>query len=117
MPLYDYKCREHGVFQELAAMADAASPAACPTCHALAPRVILLPPQILTMDPVQRHAHDRNEKSRHEPLMSSAEQRARDSDHRKACGCNRAQDGKNMLFYTAEGNKMFPGMRPWMISH
>ncbi|HCP20616.1 MAG TPA: formamidase, partial [Marinobacter hydrocarbonoclasticus] len=30
MPLYDYKCREHGLFQELGAMAEAGNPAHCP---------------------------------------------------------------------------------------
>ena len=43
MPVYDYKCREHGLFHTLATMEDAAKPAECPTCKALSPRVIVLP--------------------------------------------------------------------------
>lgn len=117
MPLYDYKCREHGLFQELAAMAEAAAPKPCPSCQTLAPRVIVLPPEILGMDPAKRKAMARNEKARHEPIVSSADQRAHDAGHRQACGCQKKNDGKHLLFYTADGKKMFPSMRPWMISH
>ncbi|MBU2952988.1 zinc ribbon domain-containing protein [Marinobacter sp. F3R08] len=117
MPLYDYKCREHGLFQELGTMAEAGNPAACPTCKALSARVIVLPSELLGMDPAKRQAEERNEKARHEPIISTADQRARDAEHRKACGCKKKSDGKHMLFYTADGKKMFPSMRPWMISH
>lgn len=41
MPVYDYKCREHGLFHTLATMEDAAKPAQCPTCKAMSPRVIV----------------------------------------------------------------------------
>ena len=117
MPLYDYKCREHGLFQELAPMADAAKPAPCPTCRQLSARVILLPSHLATLDPSRRQAMERNEKARHEPIVSSADQRARDTEHRRACGCGGKTDGKHLLFYTADGKKMFPSMRPWMITH
>lgn len=117
MPLYDYKCREHGLFQELGAIAEAGNPAKCPTCEVLSPQVVLLPPQVLGMDSDRRKAQERNEKARHEPIISTADQRARDAEHRKACGCKKKSDGKHMLFYTPDGKKMFPSMRPWMISH
>jgi putative FmdB family regulatory protein len=117
MPLYDYKCREHGLFQELGTMAEPGKPAECPTCKALSARVIALPPHIMGMDPAKRQAEARNEKARHEPIISTADQRARDAEHRKSCGCKKKSDGKHMLFYTADGKKMFPSMRPWMISH
>ena len=119
MPVYDYKCREHGLFNTLATMADSAKPVECPTCRALSPRVIVLPPEIAAMNAADRAAQDRNEKSRHEPVFSTADQRAHDKEHNRACGCGSAKhgNGKAMLFYTADGKKMFPSMRPWMISH
>lgn len=117
MPVYDYKCREHGLFNTLATMEDSAKPVECPRCHVLSPRVIVLPPEIATMDPSKRAALDRNEKSRHEPVFSTADRRAEDKDHSRACGCGSPKPGKAMLFYTADGKKMFPSMRPWMISH
>ena len=117
MPVYDYKCREHGLFHTLATMEDAAKPAQCPTCKAMSPRVIVLPSHIAAMDSAKRAAEDRNERSRHEPLFSTADRRANDKEHSRACGCGSPKPGKSMLFYTADGKKMFPSMRPWMISH
>ena len=117
MPLYDYKCGEHGLFQALGMMAEAGSPSECPSCKALSPRVIVLSPELVGTDPARHLAEDRNEQARHEPIISTADQRARDAEHRKACGCKKKSDGKHRLFYTADGKKMFPSMRPWMISH
>ncbi|MAL96918.1 MAG: formamidase [Alteromonadaceae bacterium] len=117
MPLYDYKCREHGLFQELGMMAEAANPKPCPVCQALSARVIVLPPELALMDPAGREARARNEKARHEPVFSTADRRSNDAEHRQACGCMKKPEGKHQLFYTADGNKMFPSMRPWMISH
>jgi len=116
MPVYDYKCREHGLFNTLATMAEAAEPKPCPTCQSLAPRVIVLPPEILAMAPEKRQAHERNERAAHEPIFSGADQRREDREHSQRCGCGSISK-KPMLFYTADGKKMFPSMRPWMISH
>lgn len=98
-------------------MEEAASPKACPVCQALAPRVIVLPPELALMDPAKRQASARNEKARHEPVFSTADRRSNDAEHRHACGCHQQPKGKHQLFYTADGDKMFPSMRPWMISH
>ena len=98
-------------------MADSAKPAECPTCKALSARVIVLPPEIAAMDPAKRKAQDRNERSRHEPVFSTADRRENDKEHSRSCGCGSPKPGKSMLFYTADGKKMFPSMRPWMISH
>jgi len=117
MPVYDYKCKEHGVFNDLATMEDAAKPAPCPTCGKMAGRVIMLSPEFLTMDPDKRHAEMTNEKAQHEPEYSTKERREHDHQHKHGCGCNKRKPGKSNLMYTAKGEKMFPSMRPWMISH
>jgi putative FmdB family regulatory protein len=117
MPVYDYKCREHGLFNTLATMADAAKPAECPSCNVLSPRVIVLAPHIVNMDTTKRAAMERNERSRHEPVFSTADRRDNDKEHSRSCGCGSPKPGKSLLFYTADGKKMFPSMRPWMISH
>lgn len=80
MPVYDYKCRDHGVFSELATLADAEKPQPCPRCGALAGRVIRLPPALAALTPAARAAHARNEKSRHAPDTLSA-RRADDGRH------------------------------------
>ncbi|MGV8835886.1 zinc ribbon domain-containing protein, partial [Cellvibrio sp.] len=44
MPVYDYKCADHGLFYELASMDDSSKPAACPNCAKLSERVIMVAP-------------------------------------------------------------------------
>lgn len=122
MPLYDYKCRDHGLFQELAMLSESAQPQPCPECKSLSARVIVLTPELLRMDPVRRDAIARNERSKHEPLFSTPEHRAEEQarhEHRqgKGCGCKDQAIGKPQVFYTADGKKWFPAARPWMISH
>ena len=116
MPVYDYKCREHGLFYELASVEDSALPALCPQCAAPSARIIMVAPEVLAMAPNKRQAHERNERSQHEPLVSSQDQRQHDKHHAKQCGCANTVS-KSKLLYTARGEKMFPSMRPWMISH
>ncbi|MES2825450.1 MAG: zinc ribbon domain-containing protein [Pseudomonadota bacterium] len=122
MPVYDYKCTTHGLFYELAAMDESGKPCACPTCGQTSARVIMLAPEFLSMKSENRKAHARNEKATHEPVFSTPEYRQeqqarREHKHGKACGCGDKPIRKSALMFTAGGNKMFPSMRPWMISH
>jgi putative FmdB family regulatory protein len=118
MPVYDYKCKEHGLFFELASVDQHAAPAPCPTCNAMSARVILMPPGLLDMDKEKKQAIDRNLQAKHEPKVSNVDTRAENQEKLKhGCGCTHKKRGGSKLFYTAEGNKMFPSMRPWMISH
>lgn len=116
MPVYDYKCQHHGVFFELATMAESDQPCACPTCGTLAPRIIMMPPEILDIKKEKKHAEEVNERNSHEPTHSTKARREEDEEHASGCGCERKM-GKSKLMYTAQGDKMFPSMRPWMISH
>lgn len=116
MPVYDYKCREHGVFFELATMSESDQPCACPTCGSMAARVIMLPPEILAMQKERKHAHEVNEKNQHEPTHSSKARREEDESHSRGCGCE-TKLSKSKMLLTARGEKIFPSMRPWMISH
>ena len=43
MPLYSYKCTDHGVFDAFAAMKDYEKPCVCPQCLVVCPRVLSLP--------------------------------------------------------------------------
>lgn len=126
MPLYDYKCPEHGVFHELASVEHHDKPAFCPQCQTLSARVIVLPPAIAQMIKEQREAMERNEKASHEPEVMTAsqfhereqeKQERHNHKHGSGCGCQSGKKRRSNLLYTAEGNKMFPSMRPWMISH
>lgn len=116
MPVYDYRCKTHGVFNELATIAEAEKPCACPTCKVLSPRIIRIAPDILDMAPNIREAHKTNELAQNEPVFSTKDRRKHDDEHASGCGCT-ANSKKSKLMYTARGEKMFPSMRPWMISH
>jgi putative FmdB family regulatory protein len=124
VPVYDYKCAEHGLFYELAPVAEASQPCACPVCGTLSARIIIMAPFMNDMSETNRKAHTQNEKSRHQPVFSSTEVRQEQADrnkhdkHGRGCSCHGDKPiRKSALFYTADGNKMFPSMRPWMISH
>ena len=117
MPVYDYKCQEHGLFYELATFEDSDKPCACPVCGALSSRVIILNPAVLTMDKDKKHAHEVNEKNQHEPTYSTQDRRESDHEHQSGCGCSNSNVSQSKLMYTAQGDKFFPSMRPWMISH
>lgn len=43
MPLYDYRCASCGEFREFAPMAESSRSRECPSCHALAERVLSTP--------------------------------------------------------------------------
>ena len=117
MPVYEYKCQEHGIFYDLATMEDSDKPADCSVCGASSPRIIMVAPDILDMSPVARKAAATNERSQHEPEFSTKQRREQDHQHKTGCGCDHKSPSKSKLMYTAQGDKMFPSMRPWMISH
>jgi len=115
MPVYDYKCKEHGIFHDLATMDDSQKPANCPTCLLPSARIIMIPPSILNKQSASYKANERNEKNQYEPSFTSKDSREFTQDD--PCACHHSKAKNSSLIYTAEGNKMFPSMRPWMISH
>ena len=68
MPLYEYECREHGVFEQSRSIAESAEDATCPDCRCGAPRIVSLP-SLGRMDRSQVRAMAVNERSRHEPRV------------------------------------------------
>ena len=104
------------MFCELATMDDSSEPVACPTCGAMSARIIRLSPEIFKMDKDKKKAHELNERNQHEPAYSTLARREDDEEHSKGCGCT-ATLGKSKMFFTERGEKIFPTMRPWMISH
>ena len=68
MPLYEYSCSNHGVFESMGSMARSDEPASCPSCAAPADR-ILSKVRGSKLPAAQVKARDRNERSRHEPKV------------------------------------------------
>lgn len=97
MPVYEYECQRHGLFENLVPLAESAAPSACPDCGESSRR-ILSAPSIYHLDRSTVIAKDRNEKSQHEPRLK---QKTR-CNH----GVGRQQRPKAYL-----------GPRPWVIEH
>ena len=102
MPVYEYDCVDHGVFDEWRAMSESQAAATCRACGRQAPRIVSLP-NLRSMVPSDVRARDRNERSQHEPKVLSG----------AAIGGRRAEGN-------AEGGSVAhtasPG-RPWMMGH
>ena len=106
MPIYDYKCQQHGLFHSLVAVDESGHAKPCPNCGALSARVIIMAPHITKMDAKTRRACECNERSQHAPRLSSQLLRP-DSRMLK----------QSKTFVHADGTKMLFNQRPWMISH
>ena len=138
MPVYDYKCPDHGVFNELAMMSESSKPCECPQCGLLSPRVVMIAPEVLDMAPARRQAQAANEKAQHQPIISTVDARAEAAEikafyakreqskksHKSGCGCGSHHGAdpdrsslKQQVVFLPDGSKVFPSQRPWMISH
>jgi putative FmdB family regulatory protein len=72
MPLYEYECADHGVFEEAKSISRSTEDADCPTCYRSAPRIVSIT-ALGRMDRTQVRAMERNERSRHEPQVVQRE--------------------------------------------
>lgn len=96
MPLYEYQCDDHGLFEAERPMVRSAEPAACPACASAARRVLSATRTAL-VPRASRVARDRNEQSQHAPQLR---QRAAPS----------AAPRRRPL-------QVSHGSRPWVLEH
>jgi putative FmdB family regulatory protein len=75
MPIYEYECREHGVFELARKVADSGAAGGCPVCLQASPRIVSAP-SLGRLERSQVRAIERNEKSRHEPQVVRTEPRS-----------------------------------------
>lgn len=113
MPTYDYECAHCGSFDAIGPMATRHQAVACPSCLAQAPRVMARAPALALMASHTRSAIATNERAQHAPKRSGDYARLK---HPAGCGCC-STASRGATFTGANGNKAFPGKRPWMISH
>ena len=73
MPLYGYDCPRCGPFSAWGSMAAHEQPADCPCCGGASPRMVAAP-NLSCANPTVRLAHQRNERSAHEPRLVTHEQ-------------------------------------------
>ncbi|MDB4973310.1 MAG: regulatory protein FmdB family [Myxococcaceae bacterium] len=111
MPMYEYECRDHGVFEVLKSLAQYAEPAACPECDLTAMRV-LSTPRLSGLSRPDMIAHSHNERSRHEPRHAKSTHDCAHPHHKeaRALAAHKGQPAKPTL-------KKYTGVRPWVIEH
>jgi putative FmdB family regulatory protein len=131
MPTYDYECLRCGGFDAIRTMAARDTPAPCPECDEMAPRVLGAAPRLALLNDGRRRAFDTNERARHAPLRSGdvaaggfegASSRLR---HQARCACcvgggqanNGLGSGTAAVAGAAPALRAFAGRRPWMLSH
>jgi putative FmdB family regulatory protein len=112
MPLYDYHCDQHGSFRAWRGLSEARAPVPCPGCDQPAPRLVVAP-SLGILPSVTRRAHERNEKSAHEPRVMTKESGAGDHGHTHAHGHAGHSHGQGH----SHGHRHGAGGRPWMIGH
>ena len=113
MPLYDYTCSACGDFRLLRPMARRNALARCPDCKETGSRLILAPALAL-MSPQRRKAFATNERSRHEPRVSSAHTCG------SGCGCGPSSSIKPKRMRKTGLGALHDGKatsRPWMLGH
>ena len=119
MPLYEYECEACGVFTALRKISESAEPVPCESCGCESPRIISVP-RLATMGKAQRQAHERNERSAHEPRMS----------RKSSCGCSGSHTCGAGGMASKPAQKVNPETgkpalqmqtkrtaRPWMVGH
>lgn len=99
MPLYEYRCETHGCFDERRPFAECNAPMACPQCGAACERVFTAP-RLRGLATSTRIAHERNEKSRHQPHVCTS-------------GCSHGAVKKRSEPQLTD----YRGARPWVIEH
>lgn len=105
MPLYEYSCAVHGLFDEVRSFSESSAPCNCPQCGLESPRVISIP-RLRSLDLTTVKAMDRNERSAHEPHVCHA-------------GCGHSH-GKSIIPVGADGTPKpvaYDGPRSWVIEH
>lgn len=110
MPIYEYECTAHGTFELLRNVALARQHARCPQCQVRCHR-ILSPPHLSTLSKGLRTAHERHERSRHEPRL---EQR-RPKVHRCGSACAAPLDARPTPHRRRA--QVYTGARPWVLEH
>ena len=103
MPTYAHACAEHGEFDDMRPIARHAEDAECPVCAKPCGRIVTVP-RFRSMERNSLIAHERNEKSRHEPHVCSS-------------GCSHNHGSKKIPSSKPPALEQYKGPRPWVIEH
>ncbi len=110
MPLYDYECTSCGPFRVWRPMSEWEADALCPDCSQPAPRQAAAP-MLGVLSTNNRIAHERNERSAHEPKVVRREDLPRGHHHGHHHNVSPA-----IKQQFGDVSQSPPG-RPWMVGH
>ncbi len=133
MPVYNYACQDCGEFELFRSIEDRNAAACCPSCHGLAERHIVAP-NLALMNRSVRFAHATNERSRHEPRLSTGGSAAAVAEEAKAMKSRRGHTCGSSCHHGPGGSKPVrqkryvqtklgslqaqkQSARPWMLGH
>ncbi|MBN8524519.1 MAG: zinc ribbon domain-containing protein [Planctomycetes bacterium] len=119
MPIYEFECEQHGRFDELRGFSASGDPAECPACGASCPRAVSLP-RAPIMDRAIAAAHERNERSQHEPAVhrGSLDQHAVfKGKARRGHVCSASCNHGGAAERKAQSLTTYNGPRQWVIEH
>jgi putative FmdB family regulatory protein len=107
MPVYEYDCKKHGVFELIKNVSEVHEAGLCPRCERPGQRLLSLP-SLSVMARSEVIARDRNERSRHEPRISST---PGSCSHSGPCNHGARAKAKSGQL------KAYKGKRPWVMEH
>lgn len=108
MILYEYRCSDCGKFEAWNIISKSSDPVECPTCAKLSKRQ-LSAIFLADMDNNNRIAHQRNEKSAHEPEVVRREAPSQESEGKGKPHSHNHGDHGHRHHHAPS--------RPWMIGH
>jgi putative FmdB family regulatory protein len=112
MPLYDYECATCGEFREWRSMTEWEATVPCPRCSLPASRLAAAP-MLAVLSRNNRVAHERNERSAHEPKVVRRKDLPHDHRHH-----GHHRHGVSPLIKQQFGEvHRSPPDRPWMVGH
>lgn len=107
MPVYEYNCDECGPFTKMRGLDMSSAPANCPECGASSPKIFSVI-NLRSMQPENRTAWERNERSAHAPHVCGS-------------GCShgpaKPKPRINALGRPALQTSGKRNSRPWMLGH
>jgi putative FmdB family regulatory protein len=113
MPLYDYECENCGPFREWRRMSEWQADMACPSCSIPAPRLAAAP-MLRVLSPNNRVAHERNERSAHEPKVVRREDLPPSHSHTRG---HHHHDVSPLIKQQFGNVHRSPPDRPLMVGH
>lgn len=110
MPLYDYECKDCGPFRDWRSMSEWEIDVPCPDCSLPAPRRAAAP-MLGVLSANNRIAHERNERSAHEPKVVRRQDLP--GGHRHSHQQNVGPLIKQQFGNVVQSHRD----RPWMVGH